>query len=158
MTSATWYRTPGRSGADTSSASVRSIGRSYHPLVDFAGRYGPWALVVGASEGIGAAFARELARRGLRLVLVARRAAPLEALAAELPEARTVVADATGAEGARRVLEAVAGVDVGLLVHNAAFAPIGPFLERPLDDALAAVGLNVEATVALAHGAGSRFR
>ena len=47
----------------------------------FAERYGPWALVAGASEGTGAAFSRQLAEQGLNLILIARRAGPLEELA-----------------------------------------------------------------------------
>ena len=51
---------------------------------DFAARYGPWATVAGASEGLGATYAEELASRGLNLVLVARRAELLQSLASEL--------------------------------------------------------------------------
>ncbi|MFM8529676.1 MAG: SDR family NAD(P)-dependent oxidoreductase, partial [Ilumatobacteraceae bacterium] len=50
----------------------------------FADRYGPWAIVAGASEGLGRAFSTELARLGLNVLLFARRAAPLDALADEL--------------------------------------------------------------------------
>ena len=52
----------------------------------FLQSYGPWALVAGASEGLGAAYAEALARRGLNLVLVARRLELLQALAARLTE------------------------------------------------------------------------
>ena len=63
-------------------------------MTDFAARYGPWAVVAGASAGLGAAFARALADRGLKLILVARRREPLVGLAEALPtEAVPVVAD-----------------------------------------------------------------
>src|SRR5205814_738686 len=63
-------------------------------------RYGPWAVIAGASEGIGAAFAAALAKQGLDLVLVARRPEPLAALAESLPvRTVTVTADSATAEG-----------------------------------------------------------
>ena len=119
-------------------------------------RYGGAALVAGASEGIGAAFARELARRRIDLVLVARRAAPLEALATELRRAHGVgvtalAADLGTADATARVREACLGMEIGLLVYNAAASPLGPFLERPLPEHLAAIDVNVRAPLALAH-------
>jgi uncharacterized protein len=100
----------------------------------FRERYGPWALVAGASEGIGAAFAAELARRALDVVLVARRPQPLEALARRLP-VRTVAvpADLASDDGLAAVADATDGLDVGLVVVNAAYSPIGPFID--LDEA-----------------------
>ena len=56
----------------------------------FAAKYGPWALIAGASEGTGASFARQLAEKGLNLILVARREGPLEQLALELRSAHGV--------------------------------------------------------------------
>src|ERR1700742_744282 len=86
-------------------------------------RYGPWALVVGGSEGIGAAFARKLAADGFKLVLVARKPEPLEGLAEELrgtgAEVRTVSADLSKPDVLDRVREATDDVEVGLLIYNA---------------------------------------
>lgn len=118
----------------------------------FATRYGPWAVVAGASEGIGAAFAAELARRGLGLILVARRPEPLRALAATLPGDTVVVsADLATTEGVAAVLDAACGRSVGLVVCNAAYSPIGPF--RTLDPGASrrALDLNCAAPLLLAH-------
>jgi uncharacterized protein len=118
----------------------------------FAERYGPWALVAGASEGIGAAFAAELSRRGLDLVLVARRAGPLAALADRLPtRAVPVAADLATDEGLARVREAAAGRDVGLVVANAAHSPIGPFVDADPGELLRALDLNCRAPLLLAR-------
>jgi short-subunit dehydrogenase len=114
-------------------------------------RYGPWAVVAGASEGIGAAFAAALARENLDLVLVARRPEPLARLADRLP-VRTVTVCADLAEGVAPVLAATAGLDVGLVVCNAAYSPIGPFLDSDPADTRRALDLNCAAPLALAHG------
>ena len=119
---------------------------------DFAQRYGAWAVVAGASEGIGAAFARALAGRGLNLVLVARRAEPLAELAGSLPvRTVTVAADLSTSEGVDAVLAATEDLEVGLVVCNAAYSPIGPFIDT--DPALThrALRLNCAAPLALAH-------
>ena len=118
----------------------------------FSQRYGPWALVAGASEGIGAAFATALAGRGLDLVLVARRAEPLAALAGRLPvRTVTVSADLATAAGLAAVEEATAGLDVGLVVVNAAYSPIGPFVELTAAQAERTLDLNCRAPLLLAH-------
>src|SRR4051812_24625266 len=114
-------------------------------------RYGPWAVVAGASEGIGAAFATALAARGIDLVLVARRPEPLEALAARLP-VQTVTVAADLADGVEPVLAATAGLDVGLVVCNAAYSPIGPFLDSDPADTARALALNCAVPLALARG------
>ncbi len=119
-------------------------------------RYGGAALVAGASEGIGASFARALARRGIELVLAARRPGPLEALAAELRgehgvDVAALSLDLAAADATDRLRDACAGKEIGLLVYNAASSPIGRFLERPLADHFAAIEVNVRAPLALAH-------
>lgn len=134
-------------------AGLRREARAQVPA-GFAGRYGSWALIAGASEGLGAAFARELAGRGMNLVLVARRRAPLERLAAETRETFGVevrcldgdLADRSFLDG----LEAAcADVEVGLLICNAAQAPIGEFASRDPGDLTRVVDVNVRAPMVL---------
>ncbi len=104
----------------------------------FSTRYGPWALVAGASEGIGEAFATSLAARGLNVVLLARRADLLEAAASRLTkeygvDTRCLVADLSDARAIASVEDGTADLDVGLLVYNAAASSIGPFLTTELE-------------------------
>jgi short-subunit dehydrogenase len=127
------------------------------PGADLLLRYGPAALVVGASEGIGAAFARALASAGLDLLLVARRPAPLEALADELRRAHGVAvtvlaADAGAPGGAEAILRAAGPLDLGLAVLSAAVSLPGPFLDLAAEAAQRTVDTNCRAVTVLAHG------
>ncbi len=113
----------------------------------FADRYGPWAVVAGASEGIGAAFCDAIAQHGVNLVMIARRQGPLEATAARLREAhdvdvRTVSADLGASDVGERLGPVLEDLDVGLLVYNACASTIGGFLETSLDSKLASVHVN----------------
>jgi short-subunit dehydrogenase len=128
-------------------------------LSAFRERYGPWALVAGASAGLGEAFARLLAARGLNLVLVARRADALEALAADLRrehgvEARPLPLDLARPDAGATAIRGAAAQEIGLLVYNAAHSAIGPFLERPVEEHLRVLDVNCRAPVVLAHGLG----
>jgi short-subunit dehydrogenase len=128
----------------------------------FVARYGPAVLVAGASEGLGAEFARQLAARGLDLVLLARRSELLETLAAELRarhsvEVRTAAVDLGAADLLARVREATRGVEVGLLVYNAARALIGPFLEQPLDEKLRIIDVNCRGPLVLSDEFGRQM-
>lgn len=115
----------------------------------------PRAIVTGASSGIGAALARELARHGHDLVLTARRAPALESLAAELraggAQATVLPADLS-VPGAGRALardiEALGG-DVDVLINNAGFGDAGPFVNEDPDRIDAMLALNVGALTAL---------
>jgi len=122
----------------------------------FRERYGAWALVAGASAGLGEAFARQLARRGLNLLLIARRQQALDALAADLQavhriQVRSLAADLARADLAAVVRDFTAGLDVGLLVYNAAYSAIGPFLDYSLDDHLKVIDVNCRGPVVLSH-------
>lgn len=113
-------------------------------------RYGPWALIAGASEGIGAAFAHALSARGLHTVLVARRSEPLSDLAASLPgQARVIAADL--ATDLDRVYAETADLEVGLVVANAALSPIGAFTEASQEELNRALDLNCRAPMLLAR-------
>lgn len=126
----------------------------------FRERYGPWAVVAGASAGLGEAFARLLAARGLHLLLLARRADVLARLAGELRaahgvEVRTEALDLARPDLADAVARAAAGLELGLLVYNAAHSAIGPFLERPVEEHLRVVDVNVRGPLVLAHRLGA---
>ena len=113
----------------------------------FRARYGPWAVVAGASEGIGAAFCQQLAALGLNLVLIARRAEPLEQLARSLEQAHGVSTVAFSADLAdehidQRLAPVLADKAVGLLVYNACASTIGEFMETSQDSKLASLYVN----------------
>lgn len=111
-----------------------------------------WAVVTGASSGIGMAFARELAKRGYPVLAVARRLDRLEKLAAEVGAGRLepLAADLQTSEGVQAVAQRAGELgEVELLVNNAGFASWGRFAELPLQRELDAVRLNVEAVVEL---------
>ncbi|MFD4640175.1 SDR family NAD(P)-dependent oxidoreductase [Lentzea sp. NPDC058436] len=126
---------------------------------------GSTALVTGASKGIGAAYARELASRGADVVLVARSADTLERLAEELRSAHgvrveVIAADLSDRDGPCQVDDELRrrGIEVDLLVNNAGAGSIGPFFERPFDAQLANVDLNITGLVTLTHRLGARMR
>ena len=123
---------------------------------DFRARYGTWALVAGASEGLGAEFATQLAARGLNLLLIARRKELLEQLAAQLThdhaiEVRTLPLD-LAREDIGEVIEAATGdLEIGLLVYNAALSMIGPYFEISLEDHLKEIAINCRAPLTLSY-------
>jgi uncharacterized protein len=129
---------------------------------DFRERYGPWALVAGASMGIGAALSHEAARRGLNVVLLARGKEQLEETAREVRaqhgvEVRTVAADLASPDIGDLVANATSGLDVGLFAYNAAVAPNSRFIEGDLDLHLLSVDVNCRTPVILCHHFGNRL-
>jgi short-subunit dehydrogenase len=129
---------------------------------EFRQKYGPWALVTGASEGIGREFARRLARAGLHVALVARRGDALERLANELRadfgiEAEVLPADLADPAALSSIAARTTHLDIGLLVAAAGFGTSGLFVESPLEDELQMIDVNCRAVACLAHLFGRRM-
>lgn len=128
----------------------------------FAQRYGPWAVVTGASEGIGRAFAKELARHSLNVVLVARRAERLQALAQQLHaeygvECRVVATDLSDLEATHRLVDSTRDLDIGLLVAAAGFGSAGPLLDTELGGQTEMIDLNCTSVLAQCWHFGQRL-
>jgi short-subunit dehydrogenase len=125
-------------------------------------RYGPWAVVTGASDGIGRAFAVELAKAGVNILLAARRGGVLTEIARDL-EARfsietiVVAADLALPTGVDEVVDRTRDLDVGLLVASAGFGTSGPFVGAALSDELEMIDVNCRAVAALSHHFAGRF-
>jgi short-subunit dehydrogenase len=117
---------------------------------DFRGKT---VLVTGGSMGIGETFARELTRRGAKLVLVARSESKLVRLAAELGSAQAIVEDLAQPGAAQRIFDTVnqRGLLIDVLVNNAGFGSHGSFADIPLGTQREQIGVNVGALVELTH-------
>lgn len=122
-------------------------------------RYGSWAVITGASDGIGRAMALELKKEGLSLVLCARDGARLERLARELApqETRVVAADLSTPAGIEALLVATRELDVGMFVPAAGFGTSGAFIEGELSAELSMIDLNCRAVAELSYAFARRF-
>jgi short-subunit dehydrogenase len=125
-------------------------------------RFGPWALVTGASAGIGKEFAHQLAAHGLNVVVTARRGAALETLAAAVAgrygvQCRPLPLDLAGDDPLQTLASATRDLDIGLVISNAGDAVPGEFLTTPPEALRAIVRLNVLAQLEVAHYFGQRL-
>jgi len=125
---------------------------------------GSTAMITGASKGLGAAFAKELAGRGMNLVLVARSIDALQDLADSLGAqygVRCVVlqADLAASDAAKRIVTELERLDlkIDLLINNAGLGLTGDFLSHDLAEELASIQVNVQALVGLSHALGAKM-
>ncbi len=119
-------------------------------------KYGPWALVTGASSGIGEEFARQLAANGLNVVLVARRKQVLDDIAKELEskydiKVKTVAVDLSQPEAIDIIDEATKEIEIGLLVNNAAMLAAGALVKTEMTDQMQTIQVNIVASLQFAH-------
>jgi short-subunit dehydrogenase len=133
-------------------------------VTEFADKYGKWALVAGASEGIGACLADELGQRGLDLILIARNGALLERVAADVRERHgvevlPVVLDLTVPDVGEQLAAATADLEVGLVIYNAGASDrTTTFLENELEYSLKQIKLDCIGPVVLAKHFGTAMR
>src|SRR5216684_5086668 len=125
-------------------------------------RFGPWALVTGASSGIGKEFARQIAAAGINVVLVARR----EGLLAELGRAisqefdvqyRALAMDLSQEGFIAGLADATRDIDIGLVVSNAGTGNPGEFLKLDRQLLQATLRLNTMAHLDISHHFGAKF-
>lgn len=126
-------------------------------------KYGPWAVIAGGSEGVGAELARQLSDQGINLVLLARKPEPLAAIAADVAdrgvEVRTVQQDLLDPGALDAVRAVTDGVDVGLFVYNAGSNTYrGEFVESEMDGIQGVIDLNITAPLAFLRHFGNRLK
>lgn len=126
----------------------------------FKDRYGPWAIVAGASQGIGRAMSERIAAEGINCILVSRSEDVLAELAAELVrrhgvECLTLATDLSAPDSAQAVLDIAGDRDIGLFVNNAGADSVGSrFLEAPVEDWVKLANLNVLTSIRFGHAMG----
>ena len=130
---------------------------------NFAKKYGPWALVLGASEGLGASFSTAIAQRGLHIAMAARRAEVLEKKATSITreygvETHPIAVDLTKPDMLEILMDATENLDIGLVVYNAAAGYIGPFVTQERAQALQMIDINCRGPVLIAHHFSQKMR
>jgi uncharacterized protein len=132
--------------------------------MNFAERYGPWAIIAGASEGTGRSFARKIAAHGVNCILIARREAPLAELAEQIRlesavECVTASIDLAKPDAFDRISGIVGNREVGLFVSNAGADPNGSrFLEKEVSAWIDLINRNIVTSVRCCHYYGAKMR
>ena len=121
---------------------------------DFLRRYGTWGLIAGSAEGLGESFSRTLATRKMNLVMVDHKDDVLKKLAEEIEnkygiKTRTLVLDLAGQDSADIIMNAVQDLDCRLMVYNAAYSQVKPFLKNTAEDLDNYVNVNTRSLIRL---------
>jgi hypothetical protein len=128
----------------------------------FSSKYGPWALITGASRGLGAEFARQCAERGLNTILVATNADLLQTQADSIKndygvEVKTLVLDLSRENILQEITPITDSLEIGLLVNNAGMSKVSPFLNLTIDQLVKQLHVNTRAGLILAHHFGRKM-
>lgn len=125
------------------------------PKLQWKDRYGPWALITGASSGIGESFACELAKRGLNIILIGRDQQRLEYVSQKCQafqvETFIIKVDLSDIHEVLKIKEVVGNRCVGLIINNAGFGLYGPFLQNSLKTYLDMVNIHCHAVLSITH-------
>ena len=124
--------------------------------MSFLDHYGNCGIIAGSSEGLGAEYADQLAALGLNLVLVARRLELLQSLAASLTakygiRTKLLALDLSAVDAAEQIIQYTMDLDIGLLVYNAGYSAVGPFLEQSMDEHMREIHTNVHSPLKLIY-------
>ncbi len=125
-------------------------------------RYGEWAIVTGASSGIGLELATQLGKSGFNLIINARNEERLRNAEDQLKrhdiQVKLAISDLSESTGIEKIIQASKGLNVGLLVNNAGYGTSGLFVESSLHDEIAMLRVNCEAVLSLTHYFSQRFK
>ena len=132
-------------------------------MSSFKDKYGPWALIAGASEGLGAAFTQALAGRGLNVIPIARRKEALDTLAEEVRkdykvEVKPLILDLSTNDILEEVRSATDGLEIGLMVYNVGLSLIGTFLHRSIEEHQTILDTNCRTQLLFTHHFGSKMK
>lgn len=129
---------------------------------EFKQKYGPWALIAGGSEGIGGAYADEIAKNGINVVLIARRSELLNSKAKVLTETygvvvKTIRMDLAETNMLQEITARTHDLEIGLLVYNAASASVGSFFDSTLQDEEMRLNVNCRGPLNLVYWFGKKM-
>ena len=130
--------------------------------MDFQKKYGPWAIVIGAAEGLGEAYSAALAKRQLNLIMVDNQLIAMETLSNKLKEkfgiqTKQLHLDLSEKGAAEQILKFAKNVDAGLLVYNAAYSLIKRFVDHTSEELDTFIEVNTRTQIQLVHAFAKQF-